>query len=110
MHGTAQATTAAAAAAKSTLNGVADYTASFNSHQNDYSNSTNNMFVINDENTNENLINIMPPSRNNRSFSTGSNVDDIKNQLQRYLKKYPEKNGLTNTYSTKTPLRRVTRY
>ena len=110
MHGTAQATTAAAAAAASTLNEVADYTTSFNNNQNDYSNSTNNMYIMNDENTNENLINIMPPSRSNRSFSTGSNVDDIKNQLQRYLKKYPEKNGLTTNYSTKTPLRRGTRY
>ena len=68
-----QATTAAAAATKSALNGVADYTASFNNHQNDYSNSTNNMYVINDENTNENLISIMPP-RNNRSFQRAATL------------------------------------
>jgi hypothetical protein len=116
VHGTAQATTAAAAAAASTLNDVAEYTSTINQQQqqpqnhfnNNYSN--NNMYLINDENNNENMMNMIQPSRTSRSFSTGSNVDDIKNQLQRYLKKYPGKNSLTSSFNTKTPLKRSTRY
>eukprot|EP00943_MAST-04B_sp_MAST-4B-sp1_P009278 g9278.t1 len=115
VHGTAQATAAAASAAASTLNDVAKFTSTLNqqhSQRNDFNNNSydNSMYIINDENNNENMMNVMPASRTGRSFSTGSNVDDIKNQLQRYLKKYPEKNTLTTSFNTKTPLKRSTRY